>query len=125
MKSRYSAYAAGEAAYIQRTTHPEHPDWSEDRESWRREILAFSRGRSFWGWRFAPIVRRERKAGSISSPGSPRVRWKSAAIFSCGRDAGSTTRPSRRGSVPLPLPGTEAAEVSPPPNPLHPRVIQS
>ena len=49
MKSRYSAYAAGEAAYIQRTTHPEHPDWSEDRESWRREILAFSRGTEFLG----------------------------------------------------------------------------
>lgn len=49
MKTRYSAYAMGEADYIIQTTHPEHPDFTSDRERWRREILAFSHGTEFKG----------------------------------------------------------------------------
>jgi len=47
MKSRYSAYAAEEADYIIDTTHPEHPEYRQEREIWREEILAFSRGTEF------------------------------------------------------------------------------
>jgi SEC-C motif-containing protein len=49
MKSRYSAYAAGEADYIIDTTHPEHPEYREERTAWREEILAFSRQTEFLG----------------------------------------------------------------------------
>ena len=47
MKSRYSAYALGQADYIIRTTHPNHPDWSEDTAPWRESILAFSKHTEF------------------------------------------------------------------------------
>jgi SEC-C motif-containing protein len=47
MKSRYSAYAAGEAEYIIRTTHPENPDYGTDRKGWREEILDFCRSVEF------------------------------------------------------------------------------
>lgn len=49
MKSRYSAYAVGDARYIIRTTHPENPDYSEDRKAWREEILNFCRANDFLG----------------------------------------------------------------------------
>jgi SEC-C motif-containing protein len=49
MKSRYSAYAAGDARYIIRTTHPENPDYNEDRKAWREEILGFCRANDFLG----------------------------------------------------------------------------
>ena len=41
MKSRYSAYAAGEADYIIRTTHPEHPEYRRQTKEWKKEILDF------------------------------------------------------------------------------------
>jgi len=47
MKSRYSAYAAGEADYILRTTHPECPEYSDDREAWRDAVLFFSENTRF------------------------------------------------------------------------------
>ncbi|MEA3456760.1 MAG: YchJ family metal-binding protein [Campylobacterota bacterium] len=41
MKSRYSAYAAGESSYIIKTTHPDNPDFSEDTKTWKRSIDLF------------------------------------------------------------------------------------
>jgi len=49
MKSRYSAYAAGEAGYILRTTHPLCPEYSEDRKQWKEEVERFSRDTDFLG----------------------------------------------------------------------------
>jgi SEC-C motif-containing protein len=49
MKSRYSAYAAGEADYILHTTHPEHPDSGTDPNLRKREILEFCRHTEFLG----------------------------------------------------------------------------
>ena len=42
MRSRWSAYAAGEVNYIIETTDPEGPQAKHDRTSWAAEIAAFS-----------------------------------------------------------------------------------
>jgi SEC-C motif-containing protein len=47
MKSRYSAYAVGDARYIVATTHPLCPEFDEDTARWKEEILAFSRHTRF------------------------------------------------------------------------------
>ena len=47
MKSRYSAYAAGESRYIVETTHPDNPDYTTDTKRWRKEIDDFCRRTAF------------------------------------------------------------------------------
>ncbi len=47
MKSRYSAYAAGESGYIVETTHPENPDFSAESDALRASIEAFCRDTGF------------------------------------------------------------------------------
>jgi SEC-C motif-containing protein len=47
MRSRYSAYALGLADYIMATTHPDNPDYTEQKESWRESILNFSQTSRF------------------------------------------------------------------------------
>ncbi|WP_457605634.1 YchJ family protein [Nitratifractor sp.] len=49
MKSRYSAYAAGEADYILRITHPENVEYEVDRKSWRASVLRFCLETEFLG----------------------------------------------------------------------------
>lgn len=49
MVTRYSAYAAEDASYIMRTTHPQNPDYKEDRVVWTKEIDNFCRGTEFLG----------------------------------------------------------------------------
>lgn len=49
MRSRYSAYAVGDAEHIVRTTHPEGPHWQADRAAWLEEIRRFCRAMSFEG----------------------------------------------------------------------------
>ncbi len=49
MRSRYSAYALGLVDYIIATTHPQNPNYQQDKQKWRREILAFSQGTRFLG----------------------------------------------------------------------------
>ena len=49
MKSRYSAYAAGESGYILKTTHPDNVDFSEDRAAWKRSVDAFCKSTAFLG----------------------------------------------------------------------------
>ena len=49
MKSRYSAYAAGEADYIIETTHPDNPEFDPDRKRWKKSVLTFSRTMEFLG----------------------------------------------------------------------------
>ena len=43
MKSRYSAYATGNANYIIKTTHKNSPHFEENKEKWVEEIKAFSK----------------------------------------------------------------------------------
>lgn len=41
MRSRYSAYALGNAAYIMKTTHPQSPYFENDKKKWEQAILHF------------------------------------------------------------------------------------
>jgi SEC-C motif-containing protein len=47
MRSRYSAYVFGLADYIMATTHPDNPDFTQNRVSWRDDILLFCRHTDF------------------------------------------------------------------------------
>jgi len=47
MKSRYSAYAAGESSYILKTTHPDNPEFSEDTKTWKASVDAFCKNTKF------------------------------------------------------------------------------
>jgi SEC-C motif-containing protein len=56
MKSRYSAYAVGNAAYIIHTTHPENPEYTNDRVSWEKDIDHFSQYTEFLGLKIIEFV---------------------------------------------------------------------
>jgi SEC-C motif-containing protein len=43
MKSRYSAYAAGDAKYIIKTTHPNSPHFEKNKDEWIKSIKEFSK----------------------------------------------------------------------------------
>jgi SEC-C motif domain protein len=49
MRSRYSAYAKGNAEYIIRTTHRKNPYYLRDTELWKKEIQMFCRQTKFTG----------------------------------------------------------------------------
>ncbi len=49
MRSRYTAYATGNIAYILNTTHPSSPHCEADRGAWARSVRAFSEGTVFVG----------------------------------------------------------------------------
>lgn len=56
MRSRYSAYAMGLADYIIKTTHPDNPDFTEERENWKRSILHFSQNTEFSGLQIIQFI---------------------------------------------------------------------
>jgi len=41
MKSRYTAYAIGNAEYIVKTTHPDSPHFEKDLNEWKKSIKEF------------------------------------------------------------------------------------
>ena len=47
MRSRYSAYALGQADYIIQTTHPASTQYTTDHTQWKNEILNFSKSTRF------------------------------------------------------------------------------
>jgi len=49
MKSRYVAYAVGDASYIIKTTHPNNPDHTDDIKAWKSSIELFSKETEFLG----------------------------------------------------------------------------
>lgn len=49
MRSRYSAYALGNSAYIIQTTHPEHPDSLIPLETRKKSIESFCKNTQFLG----------------------------------------------------------------------------
>ncbi len=49
MKSRYSAYVVGEARYIIKTTHPDNPEFQDDKKTWQKSIENFCQENSFLG----------------------------------------------------------------------------
>ncbi len=62
MRSRYSAYACGNADYIMDTTHPLNSDYTEDRKTWREEILSFSAHTQFLGLRITESTEEEEES---------------------------------------------------------------
>jgi len=42
MKSRFSAYAVGNADYIVKTTHPDSPHFERDLKEWKKSVKEFS-----------------------------------------------------------------------------------
>lgn len=49
MRSRYCAYAVGDADYIIRTTHPDNDDFTSDAAAWRASIATFCQTTRFLG----------------------------------------------------------------------------
>lgn len=49
MKSRYSAFVVGDAKYIMKTTHPDNPDYHDDKKEWQKSIEIFMRETTFLG----------------------------------------------------------------------------
>ncbi|MDD5051697.1 MAG: YchJ family metal-binding protein [Sulfuricurvum sp.] len=62
MRSRYSAFALGLADYIMATTHPNNPDYTEDREKWITSILDFSHNNQFIGLKINDFIDGENEA---------------------------------------------------------------
>ena len=62
MKSRYSAYAAGNSKYIIKTTHPNNPDYIVDSKSWKDSINAFSKQTQFLGLEILEFIDGEEEA---------------------------------------------------------------
>jgi SEC-C motif domain protein len=62
MRSRYSAFALDLADYIMATTHPNNPDYNNDKESWRKSILAFSQHTQFIGLKIDEFIDGEGEA---------------------------------------------------------------
>lgn len=56
MKSRYSAYAAGQSAYIVKTTHPSNPDFTTDIKKWKQEIETFCDYTAFNGLKILDFI---------------------------------------------------------------------
>ncbi len=62
MKSRYTAYAVGDASYIIKTTHPNNPDYSEDRKAWKESIELFSKETEFLGLEIVEFIEADEEA---------------------------------------------------------------
>lgn len=62
MRSRYSAYALGLADYIIKTTHLNNPDFTEERENWKKSILDFSQNTEFSGLKIIQFIDGENEA---------------------------------------------------------------
>lgn len=56
MRSRYSAYALGNAEYIIATTHPENPVFTSDQQGWKKNILEFSKNTRFEGLKVEEFI---------------------------------------------------------------------
>jgi SEC-C motif domain protein len=62
MRSRYSAFVLGLTDYIIVTTHPNNPDYTEDKENWRKSILDFSQNTQFIGLKIDEFIDGESEA---------------------------------------------------------------
>ena len=86
MRSRYAAYALGDADYIIETTHPESSHTQENLELWRADILDFSRSTHFRGLQiisstedevhFDAILYQRVSGGEINCSFSERSKFK-------------------------------------------------
>ena len=62
MKSRYSAYAVGDSAYIVKTTHPSNSDFTDNIKAWRESIEEFSRSTEFLELKILDFIDGEKEA---------------------------------------------------------------
>ena len=62
MKSRYSAYAAGNSDYIIKTTHPHNPDYTAETVTWKKEIGLFAAHTEFLGLKIIEVIDGEEEA---------------------------------------------------------------
>ncbi len=87
MKSRYSAYAAGEVNYIIRTTHPEYPERNKDPRLWREEIAYFCRNEHFDGLEILETMLGERESyvTFLARLGSGPIKERSRFLLEEGR----------------------------------------
>ena len=87
MKSRYSAYAAGESRYIMETTHPKNPDFTTDTKTWRASINDFCENTLFDGLEIVEFIDGEREAfvTFIAHLGKGELREKSRFLKEEGK----------------------------------------
>ena len=62
MKSRYVAYAVGDAAYIVKTTHSNNSDYTKDAKAWKESIDVFCQGTEFLGLEILEFIDGEEEA---------------------------------------------------------------
>ena len=62
MRSRFSAYARKVPDYIMKTTHPENPSYSRDKDEWRQSIIDFCQHTEFRGLKIIEFVEGENEA---------------------------------------------------------------
>lgn len=62
MRSRYSAFALGLFGYIMATTHPDNPDFTDEKEQWQQSILHFSDNTRFMGLKISEFTDGEEEA---------------------------------------------------------------
>lgn len=56
MRSRYSAYALGDADYIIKTTHFNNPDYTNETAIWKQSILEFCHNTQFLGLKISEFI---------------------------------------------------------------------
>lgn len=56
MRSRYCAYAMGLTDYIMDTSHPDNPNYTEDKKAWKTEIAQFCKIAKFPGMKVIEFV---------------------------------------------------------------------
>ncbi len=83
MRSRYTAYAVGQVAYLMQTTHPAGPHYQPDLSRWQTELERFCRST-----RFAGLTILSTEAGD------PDTGWVTftATLFQGQQDASFTER---------------------------------
>lgn len=62
MRSRYSAFALGLFEYIMATTHPNNPDFTDEKKDWQESILHFSDNTRFMGLKISEFTDGEEEA---------------------------------------------------------------
>ena len=62
MKSRYSAYAVGDSAYIVNTTHEENAQYMSDKKEWKKQIDLFVAKTAFEGLEILEFIEGEEEA---------------------------------------------------------------
>jgi SEC-C motif-containing protein len=82
MRARYTAYAAGDARFIIRTTHPDSPYYRTDQKAWFKELKAYTDQTQFLALN---VIDRETDGD---------VGWVQfrAVLMQSGRDASFTER---------------------------------